>query len=381
MPRSGAKMRMPKVVAIPDDSADEQEKGPSVKVSTLRNVVTYLTLLRQAGYRKTEAAQSVEKSPEAIRNSIRTVEEVLGIALTEKESHAAKRVTPAGEAFIADATNLIRVYDEVFSPTAYGIRRVKVGAYPSIVTLFFGRRVFPRLFNPPAPSRDGPRPVTFPANFPLYQLEVTHSGGRERIIHQVEQRALDFGIVDRDATQTRREWLGNKCDWLPLFESAPFGFLHTGELAPEGRSDQRSVRLKDIVRRTLFLNEHDLPAVTESLLAAPEYGVAVRCCVSSYSEVYEAVASGSGIGLGFMPQGAVADGPVKFLPLQSLTCEGPKDRRVVKSLLDRGQSSFGVCVRKDWKAKPSKGGLPDAARFVLTAVMAEKRKYVHDYVT
>lgn len=372
---------MAKAVAKPEDADDEQEKGPSVKVSTLRDIVTYLTLLRQAGYRKTDAAASVDKSPQAIRNPIRTVERTLGISLTEDDSRSGDRVTPAGETFIADATKLVRAYDELFNPTVYGIRQVKVGAYPSIVTLFFGRRVFPRLFNPPAASAGGPRPATFPARFPLYQLEVSHAGGREKIIQQVEQRALDFGIIDRDATQSRREWLGSKCVWLPLFKSAPFGFLHDGELGSEGLIDKRPVSLKDIVKRTLFLNEYDLPAVTESLLPTPEYGVAVRCCVSSYSEVYEAVAAGSGVGLGFMPQGAPADSPVKFLPLQSLTCEGPKERRVVKSLLDRGQSSFGVCVRKDWKAKPSEGGLSDAARFVLTAVMAEKYKYIHDYVT
>lgn len=371
---------MPRKARDREDVADQQAAASAPKVSTLRDAVAYIEFLRRPETQKTEAAALTQKTLTTMSKAIERLQRHLGVTLVERDPRAVEKVTEAGVKFIADAGLVIAAYDQLFNGTTYGLQKVRVGAYPSVISLFFGRRVFPRLFGTPDRGEASPSGPPFPVQFPYHQLEVTHGGGRAKIIQRVEQRSLDFGIIDRDATQTDRE-VAKGFRWISLFKSAPFGLLYPRALFQEGR-DRKPVTpipLSILKERTLFLNEYDLPAVEKSGLDAPAARSAIRCCVSSYGEVYESVAAGSGVGLGFVSRNALPDGPVGFVPLGELTCETGAERALLRRLAMRGESRFGVYVKHNWKS--DKGGLPKAAVFVLEQVLAERNNYLHDYVS
>lgn len=372
---------MPRKARGQEDGVERQAVASSApKVSTLRDAVTYIEFLRRPETQKTEAAALTQKTLTTMSHTIERIEKHLGVTLVERDPRAAEKVTEAGVKFIANAGRVIAAYDQLLNDTTYGLQKVRVGAYPSVISLFIGRRVFPRLFGSPVRGEAGHTDPTFPAQFPYHQLEVTHAGGRAKIIQRVEQRSLDFGIIDRDATQTDQE-VAKGFRWISLFKSAPFGLLYPRALIHEGR-DRKPVNpipLSVLKERTLFLNEYDLPAVEKSGLDAPAAGVAIRCCVSSYGEVYEAVASGSGVGLGFVPRNAQPEGPVGFVPIAELACETGTERALLRRLEKRGESRFGVYVKENWKS--DKGRLSDAAGFVLEHVLAARNNYLHDYVS
>ena len=203
---------------------------------------------------------------------------------------------------------------------------------------------------------------------------------RAKIIQRVEQQSLNFGVIDRDATRTDRE-VAKGFMWISLFKSAPFGLRRPRALIQEGR-DRKAVTpipLSILKERTLFLNEYDLPAVKKSGLDPPAAGSAVRCCVSTYGEVYEAVAAGSGVGLGFISRNAQPEGPIGFVLLGNLACESGAERALLCQLEKLGESRFGVYVKHNWKSK--KGGLPAAAPFFLEHVLAARNDYLHDYMS
>lgn len=371
---------MPRKARGQEDVAERQAAASAPKVSTLRDAVAYIEFLRRPETQKTEAAAMAQKTLTTMSKSIERIERHLGVTLVERDPRAVEKVTEAGAKFIVDAGRVIAAYDQLFNDTTYGLQKVRVGAYPSVISLFFGRRVFPRLFGTPVRGEGGPTGPTFPGLFPYHQLEVTHAGGRAKIIQRVEQQSLDFGVIDRDATQTDRE-VAKGFRWISLFKSAPFGLLYPRAPIQEGqeRKPVTPIPLSILKERTLFLNEYDLPAVEKSGLDSPTAKSAVRCCVSSYGEVYEAVAAGSGVGLGFISRNAQPEGPVGFVPLGELTCETGAERALLGRLKMRGESHFGVYVKKNWMS--DKGGLSPAAAFVLEAVLSARGDYLHDYVS
>jgi DNA-binding transcriptional LysR family regulator len=354
-------------------------RQPAVTISKLRKAVAYLEQFRGDSDRKKIAA-ALGKSKSGLRKLLAPIEARLDVALAERDEHSKDKLAPLAEEFLASARRLLDDYDALFSPRAFGGRRVRVGAYPSVAALFLTRRVLPALVSPGHERAWAGSPEPFQAKFPLCLLDWA-AVFRPEIISGVESGTFDFGIVDRDATQAGEPTTGGFV-WSELFGCGPSGFLYHQDNRSFAKVAEQAGQfsVSSLREQTLILSRFDFRAAKDSLLPDPSPG-RTRCYVGSYREVYEAVRVDAGVGVGFPPNGLRPDGPVQFLPFAAVRCRSQRDQETVRRLKARGISTFGVYVRKDWSRPQAKGGLSDAAKFVLKAVQAIGAVYTHNYVS
>lgn len=361
-------------------SQKKQGAARSVTLGTLRKVVAYVEGAR-GRIDRAEVAKTLAISDEALGRLVNLVETRLDVVLADRDRDADDRLAPGAEEFVAAARKLLQDYDALLAPQKFGVRRVRVGTYPSIASSFVARRVLPALLAPErGRDREG-KPGPFPARFKLYRLE-TATGDRAHVVRQVERGAFDFGIIDRDAAQAAGTTAGG-FEWSRLFESSPAGFLyHRGNVAfAKLAADAGQFDLDRLRSHTLILNEFDAPAVKDSRLADPFLGVATRCYLTTYGQVHEAVAANAGVGIGFEPKGVTPDGPVQFLAFSSIRCPSARDQETVGRLAARGVSEFGLYLPAGWDRPRAEGGLTPAAKFVLGVVRSHAGDYTHDYVS
>jgi DNA-binding transcriptional LysR family regulator len=351
-----------------------------VTLGTLRKVVAYVEGAR-GRIGRAAVAKTLGMSDEALGKLVNLVEARLDVVLADRDRDADDRLVPGAEEFVAAATKLLQDYDALLSPQKFGVRRVRIGTYPSVASSLVARRVLPALLaSEPGQNREV-KPGPFPARFKLYRLE-TATSGRAQIVREVERGALDFGIIDRDAAQAAGP-TASGFEWSPLFVSSPGGFLYHRDNAAfaELAAEAERFNLDRLRSHTLVLNEADSRAVRDSLIADPFLGVATRCHLTTYGQVYEAVAANAGVGIGFEPKDATSDGPVRFLAFSAIRCPSARDQETVGRLAARGVSTFGLYLPTGWDRPRAAGGLTPAAKFVLGVVRSHAGDYTHDYVS
>ena len=352
--------------------------GQSVTISNLRKVVQYLDG-RLEDKSDEQIAKAVGIEAESLRKLLRPAFARLGVDLSEI-SGTHERLRQAAVEFHAKAKRVINDYDALFAPKSFGILRVRVGAYPSIATLYLSRHVLPRLNRIRRSEDETPSAGPFPTAFPRHQLEWV-TAARSDIIRDIASGQLDFGIVDRDATQQHHDPSAGGLLWTPLFDATPFGFLYRHDDARFSKLVQSKswFDLDGIGSHCLIMSRHDAQAIRFSQLTDPNTEQGTRFVVGSYREVYEAVRASAGVGIGFTPKASGGKHPVRSLPFASIRCPKPRHQETVDRLAARGSSRFGVYARRDGAADGLE--VSDAARFVLTAVEAAATGYQHDYVS
>lgn len=346
---------------------------PEVTLGFLRGTVGLLERLRKQQSVETIAGE-INLSVSAVFKRLKILKAHFGKDFIEPDPNRLGFLSPQAEAFVANAERILNDVDALFSPAKFGIRKATVATYPSVKSLFVPQRLLPALLH------GGAGTLPFQEAFPYHELEFRQVASAEDGAREVEQGVADCAIIDREA--------GNPADAthsftrLDLFPCVERGFIYRNdsEFAELARKPG-DFRLSSLARFNVVLTQSDLWAVKKGYLPDPEAGRATRTYFGTYAEVLNAVAAGFGVGIGFRPKRADAYPDVGFLGFGKILDDSQRANRAVQYLQKRSHYTFDLYVKDGWDAPAVEGGLPEASRAVVQAILKAKDGYTHDYVT